>query len=307
MVDTKDFNSILDLINTFPDEQTCIDHLEKLRWNGNVISPFDPSSKVYDCKGNRYKCKNTGKYFNVKTATLFDNTKIKLQKWFIAIYLITTHSKGISSVQLAKDLNVTQKTAWFMLHRIRNCFGISDEPLEGEVEVDETYVGGKLKNKHTLAIERTKNMTGKKDNKAVVVGMVQRNGEVKAIKTKDAKKETILPVVFENIKEGSKVYSDESNVYYRLNSYGYDHSVIRHKLKKYVVGEIHTNTIENFWSLVKRGFYGIYHYVSHKHMHKYLNSYAFRYNMRDRGVNEQFNTMLCSMTNRLTYNQLING
>ncbi|MEX0608570.1 MAG: IS1595 family transposase [Balneolaceae bacterium] len=148
MIDTKDFKSILELVKTFPDEQTCINHIERLRWNGIVISPFDPTSKVYDCKDNKYKCKNFGKYFNVKTATLFDNTKVSLQTWFIAIYLVTSHSKGISSVQLAKDLDVTQKTAWFMLHRIRNCFGISDdEQLDGTIEVDEGYVGGENKNR----------------------------------------------------------------------------------------------------------------------------------------------------------------
>lgn len=160
MVDTKDFNSVLELIQTFPTEQDCVDHLEKLRWNVDVVSPFDPESKVYNCKGNRYKCKNSGKYFNVKTATLFDNTKVELQKWFIAIFLITTHSKGISSVQLSKDLDVTQKTAWFMLHRIRDCFGLEEEDneqMENEVEVDETYVGGKTKNKSvSKRIEKNK-------------------------------------------------------------------------------------------------------------------------------------------------------
>lgn len=117
------FNTILDLINAFPDEQSCIDHLEKLRWNGNVVSPFDEASKVYKCANSRYRCKNTGRYFNVKTATLFDNTKVKLQKWFLAIWLATSHKKAISSIQLSKDIGVTQKTAWFMLQRIRNCFG----------------------------------------------------------------------------------------------------------------------------------------------------------------------------------------
>jgi transposase-like protein len=146
MINTN--KSILDLIKAFPTEQDCINHLEELRWNGNVVSPFDPTSKVYKCKNNRYRCKNTGKYFNVKTATLFDNTKVELQKWFFAIYL-TSHSKGISSMQLAKDLDVTQKTAWFMLQRIRNCFGITDNnQLDSEVEIDETYVGGKNKNRH---------------------------------------------------------------------------------------------------------------------------------------------------------------
>jgi len=147
MINT-DFKSILDLIKAFPNEQSCIDHLEQLRWNGNVVSPFDPTSKVYACKGNKYRCKNTKKYFNVKTATLFDNTKVSLQKWFMGIYLITGHAKGISSIQLSKDLDVTQKTAWFMLQRIRNCFGININQLDNEVEIDETYVGGKNKNRH---------------------------------------------------------------------------------------------------------------------------------------------------------------
>ncbi|MBC7766619.1 hypothetical protein H7Y21_01330 [Arenimonas sp.] len=147
-----EFKSILELIKAFPDEQTCITYLEELRWNGNVVSPFDPTSIVYKCAGNKYKCKNTGKYFNVRTATLFDNTKIELQKWFLAIYISTSHKKGISSIQLGKDLEVTQKTAWFMNHRIRNCFGLDNsEEIDstgnnGVVELDETFVG--VKNRH---------------------------------------------------------------------------------------------------------------------------------------------------------------
>ena len=140
MINT-DFKSILDLIKAFPNEQSCIDHLEQLRWNGNVVSPFNTESKVYVCKDNKYRCKNTGKYFNVKTATLFDNTKIKLQKWFLAIYIVTSHKKGISSLQLAKDIDVTQKTAWFVLQKIRNCFGMGIDQLDNEVEIDDTYVG----------------------------------------------------------------------------------------------------------------------------------------------------------------------
>ena len=156
----KDFNTILELLQAFPDEQTCIDHLEELRWNGNVISPFNPLSKVYNCKGNKYRCKETGKYFNVRTGTLFDNTKVKLQKWFLAIWLVTSHKKGISSIQLSKDIGVTQKTAWFMLQRIRNCFGIdNDAKLDNEVEGDETYVGGKNKNRHA---HKGRRLTGKK-------------------------------------------------------------------------------------------------------------------------------------------------
>ena len=148
MMFNKEVKSVLDLLKAFPDEQTCIYHLEILRWNGNVVSPFDATSKVYDCKGNRYKCKNTGKYFNVRTNTIFDNTKMELQKWFLAIWIVTSHKKGISSIQLSKDLGITQKSAWFMLQRIRNCFGLdNDDQLEGEVEMDETYVSGKNENR----------------------------------------------------------------------------------------------------------------------------------------------------------------
>jgi hypothetical protein len=118
----KSFSSVLDLLNKFPDEQTCIDQLTAIRWGGNVVSPFDPESKVYVCAGNKYRCKNTKKYFNVRTGTIFGDTKVPLRKWFIAIYLISSHKKGISSHQLARDLSVTQKTAWFILHRVRYAF-----------------------------------------------------------------------------------------------------------------------------------------------------------------------------------------
>lgn len=125
MINTN-FKSVIDLLKAFPDEQTCIDHLEKLRWSGNVVSPFNASSKVYMCKDNKYRCKTTKKYFNVKTNTIFDNTKLGLQKWFLAIYIVTSHKKGISSLQLSRDLDITQKSAWFMLRRIRKCFGIEN-------------------------------------------------------------------------------------------------------------------------------------------------------------------------------------
>ncbi len=127
---TKDFNSLLELFEVFSTEQKCIDHLEKLRWNGNVVSPFDCTSKVYKCKDNKYRCKNTGKYFNVKTNTLFDNTKIPLKKWFAAIWLVTCHKRGISSLHLSKDIDVTQKTAWFMLRRIRKIIKSDKQTLK---------------------------------------------------------------------------------------------------------------------------------------------------------------------------------
>ncbi len=148
MVNLSGFNSLFELMKTFSSEEKCIEYLEKVRWDGNVVSPFDSNSKVYKCsKG--YYCKNTNKMFNVKTGTIFENTKIPLQKWFVGIWLITSHKKGISSLQLSKDINVTQKTGWFMLQRIRKCFEIENQhKLFNTVEVDETYIGGKERNKN---------------------------------------------------------------------------------------------------------------------------------------------------------------
>ena len=138
-----EFKSPFDLRSAFPDEQSCINHLENMIWGDVITSPFDASSKVYKCKSNKYRCKNTVKYFNVKTGTLCDNTKIELRKGCMAIWLVTSYKKGISSVQLSKDIGVTQKTAWFMLERIRKCFGSeNDNTLDNVVEVDETYISG---------------------------------------------------------------------------------------------------------------------------------------------------------------------
>jgi len=177
----KDFNSILELLETFNTEQVCIDHLEKLRWNSRVVSPFDYTSTVYKCKRNQYRCRNTGRYFNVKTDTLFDNTKIALNKWFVAIWLVTSHKKGIASLKLSKDIGVTQKTAWFMLQRIRNCFDCENEnELNGEVEIDESFLGGKNKNRHAdKKVENSQSRSTK--DKTPVLGMVERSGKITAM------------------------------------------------------------------------------------------------------------------------------
>lgn len=303
MINTE-FSNLFDLQKAFPTEQDCIDHLTALRWNGNVISPFDATSKVYVCKGNKYRCKNTGKYFNVKTATLFDNTKVPLQKWFMAIFLITNHKKGISSLQLAEDLGVTQKTAWFMNHRIRNCYGITDtNQLEGEVEVDETYIGGKNKNRH--AKKKVKNSQGRSTkDKAPVLGMIQRGGKLVAKKVDNVSAKTLKPEIIKTVKEAVNVYTDEWTAYKSLERV-YDHLVVKHGMGEYVRGKVHTNTIEGFWSILKRGIFGIYHFTSKKHLQKYVDEFAFRYNERESSSANRFNLLLTNSTRRLKYNDLI--
>lgn len=300
----KDFNSILELIKAFPTEQACIDHLEELRWNGNVVSPFDETSKVYNCKGNRYKCKNTGKYFNVRTATLFDNTKVELQKWFLAIWLVTSHKKGISSLQLGRDIDVTQKTAWFMLQRIRNCFGIeNDGELQNEVEIDETYVGGKNKNRHeSKKVEGSEGRSTK--DKTPVMGIVERGGKVVAKQVADVKSSTLTPQVIQRVKEATAIYTDEWLGYKGLQRI-YDHQIVKHGQGEYVNGRIHTNTIEGFWSLLKRGIIGIYHFTSRKHLQKYVDEFVYRYNTRNSSEAHRFNRMLTNCNHRLTYQDLI--
>lgn len=301
----KDFKSVLELFQCFPDEQSCIDHLEKLRWNGNVVSPFDPTSVVYKCKGNKYRCKNTGKYFNVKTNTLFDSTKVKLRKWFAAIWLVTAHKKGISSAQLARDIDVTQKTAWFMLQRIRNCFGIENtHELNNTVEIDETYIGGKNKNRH--ADKRVDGSHGRSvKDKVPVLGMIERKGKLLAKVVKNTTCEVLTPEIVRHVKDAI-IYTDEWWGYNSIRQL-FQHQDVHHKAKEYVRGDVYTNTIEGFWSLLKRGILGIYHFTSKQHLQKYVDEFVFRYNTRKHSDCVRFNFLLQNTEHRLTYKELIYG
>jgi transposase-like protein len=300
------FKSIFDLLKAFPTEQSCIDHLEKLSWDGNPVSPFDAASKVYKCAGNKYKCKSTGKYFNVRTGTIFDNTKIPLQKWFLALYVFSSHKKGISSHQLARDITVTQKSAWFLLHRLRYAF---DHPnfkatLENIVEIDEAGIGGQSYYKHSN--KKSKNEEGATiSNKTTVIGMRERGGNVKAIVVENRTKETIIPIVYENVKLDSIVMTDEYIAYQNLDKH-FEHYTVNHSAKEFVNGMAHTNGIENFWSHLKRGIDGIYHSISKEHLQSYVDEFVLRFNTRKFGTQQRFDFVLAAVSNtRLTYKDLI--
>jgi len=297
------FSSIFDLLKAFPDEQSCIDHLENLRWAGNVVSPFDETSKIYKCAGNKYKCKNTGKYFNVKVGTIFEDTKIPLQKWFMALFVFSSHKKGISSHQLAKDITVTQKSAWFMLHRLRYAFEHPEfkEVMGNPTEIDETYVAGKNKNRH---YDKKVEGTGIA-NKTIVFGMLEREGNVqtKIVPANDGK--TLKPIIRQGLIEGTTIITDTAGAYKDL-SLTFHHEVVNHGRGEYVRGEFHTNSIEGFWSQLKRGIYGIYHHASPKHLQSYCNEFALRYNTRKDTTCNRFNFVLSNSEGRLTYKNLIN-
>jgi len=194
MIDFK-FDTITELIRTFSDEQKCITFLEDMIWEDTPMSPFDSTSKVYKCKNNNYRCKNTGKYFNIKTGTIFENTKVKLQDWFVTIWLFTTHKGGLSSMELHREIGVTQKTAWFMLQRLRLCSSSENQSvLDDNIEMDETYIGGKNKNRH--ANKKIKQSQGRScKGKTPVFGMIERNGKVVARVVRSTTRKELMPVI----------------------------------------------------------------------------------------------------------------
>lgn len=307
MINTN-IKSVFELTQTFSSEQVCIEYLESLMWSGIVVSPFDSESKVYKCKNNQYRCKNTGKYFNVKTGTMFENSKISLRKWFLSIWLVTAHKKGISSLQLARDIGVTQKTAWFMLQRIRACFGIENSnELEGIIECDETFIGGKNKNRHKdKKVPQSQGRSYK--DKVPVMGMLQRGGKMNAYVVDNTKRESIQPLIQRYVRQDNTlIISDEWWAYKGLDKY-YNHNVIDHSKKEYVSlqdNSIHTNNIEGSWNILKRSVSGMYNHVSKKHLQKYVDEFVYRFNLRKVSDQEKFRYLLSHSDVRTKYQELV--
>ncbi len=259
------FKSLPQILNHFKDKETCVKFLEEQRWGGKPICPKCGCKKVYSIEGGkRYKCadKECYKKFSVTVGTVFENSKVPLNIWFAAIYLATAHKKGISSLQLHRDLGVTQKTAWFMLHRIREMLRQKAPTLlSGEVQADETFVGGKNKNRHVD--KKIKESQGRSvKDKTPVFGLLS-DGKVKTTVVPDTKATTLKPIIEDMVEKGSIVVTDEWGAYNGLKK-DYQHEVVKHNEKQFMTNGFHTNSMEGFWSLLKRGIFGIYHSASPK-------------------------------------------
>lgn len=298
----KNFNTIIDFLNYFKDEETCQTYLENLRFKDGEFCPHCGHHKIYKFQdGKLYKCAKCRKKFSIKTGTIFESSKISLKKWFLAIYLLSTNKKGISSIQLAEQLGVTQKTAWFMYHRIRNTYIQKKSMLGGTIEIDETYVGGKNKNKHN--VKKIKGTQGRSTKtKTPVVGLAQRQGQYSIQKVEKVNKETITKIVEEKIQDGSIIIADEYRIYN-----GIAHGRVNHSKRQYVIGSLHTNTIESFWALFKRGYIGIYHYMSNKHLQRFINEFVYRVNNKNLTNASIVTKALKNIEGHLSYRRLING
>lgn len=301
------FKTLPEMFAAFPTEQSAIDHLTAIRWANGKFCPLCGNAdekKIGTLTGtNTHKCYACRKRFSIKVGTIFQDTKLPLRQWFAAIWMITNHPKGIASTTLATDLGITQKTAWFVLHRLRHAARTDsfNAPLTGEVEVDETYVGGKEKNKH--ANKRTKGTQGG-GGKTVVMGFVQRKGEIRAGIVDNARPSTLDPIVRQNVAKGSAVFTDQNHAYNKLGS-EYAHERVNHGAGEYVRGNATTNAVESLWALFKRQYHGTHHFISPKHMDAYLNEMTFRLNRRDMDKGQRTTALLSQIEGPLPYKVLI--
>jgi len=305
------FKNIIELVEYFGTEEICTQFLKSIIWKEGKKCPHCGGCEIMEYKNyKRNRCKSCKKDFSIKQGTIFQDSNIPLKKWFMAMYIFNAHKKGISSCQLAKDISVSQPTAWFILQRLRHASkNLFKQEFKGTVEVDEVYLGGSETNRHSI----DKKLTGEKE-KIVVIGMINREtGQAKAMKVPSSEKEWLLPKINLNVKKGSTIVTDTYHAYNDLKK-NYKHKTVKHSAGEYSRNEkdnegrtafkVHTNSIEGYWSLLKRGINGTYHWVSKKHINKYINEFSFRYNSRNESDTDRFKMFCNNLNGKLLYSQL---
>ena len=298
----------MDFMSFFSTEQKCHEFLKSILWKDGAICPECGSNDIIEFKSNFKKCRcSSCKFdFSIRKGTIFEESRMSLQRWFMCIYLMNSNKKGISSLSLARQVGINKTTAWFVLHRLRHISGSGFTSMFGGTnEIDETYVGGKYENMH-------KDKKEARPGKAVVLGIKNREtGKVKAFHIQTSTYPDLAEKIIDNIEMGSLLITDEYKGYVMLRNY-YKHESINHSAKEYVRKDssreaikITTNGVEGVFSQLKRGINGIYHWASKKHLQRYLNEFEFRFNTRELPDNLRFSEFLSNVHGRLKYKELI--
>jgi transposase-like protein len=273
---SKSTISTFQLFALIPDAETARVYLEERLWpNGAVCPMCSGTDRITVRKGGFYRCNKCKLDFTVRTGTIFERSHVPLHKWIYAMYLMVTARKGISSMQLAKEIGVTQKSAWFMLQRLREACSGQIGKLSGTVEIDEAFIGGKETNKHeSKKLKMGRGAVGK----TAVMGLRERGGRTVAMTIQNTDKETLQNAIYDNVEIGSTLMTDEHAAYKGLDGIFFKHETVDHLSGEYRRGAAHTNGIESVWAVLKRGIYGVYHQVSTKHLGRYVNEASFRLN-----------------------------